>query len=371
MQNPFKFIFNKGTESALGIDIGPSSVKVVQIEKQKGRAVLKTYGALSLGPYAGVEVGRATRLPVEKVAEAINDILREANTTTKRCGLSIPMSSSLVTVIEVPSVDEKELAQMIPLEARKYIPIPVGEVTLDWSIIPRQEVGVSEFEMPTADGAKRQQKTTVLLVAIHNEAISYAQEIVKLTGLEASFFEIEIFSTIRSVLNKEVDPVMILDMGAGSTKIYIIDRGVLRASHIIARGAQDLTLAVSKALSITVDEAEKIKRMKGLTVGLDNEDAMGVMSTTINYTFSEINRVLLNYQKKYNKGISKVILTGGGAVLKGFLEVAKQELQADVVLADPFSKVEAPAFLDKVLKQSGPEFVVSVGLALRRLMEEN
>jgi type IV pilus assembly protein PilM len=371
MQNPFKFIFSRGAESALGIDIGPSSIKVVQIEKQKGRAVLKTYGALALGPYAGVEVGRATRLPVEKVAEAIKDILREANTSTKRCGLSIPMSSSLVTVIEVPSTDPKELAQMIPIEARKYIPIPVGEVSLDWSIIPHQEVGESEFELSNSDGTKRQQKSTVLLVAIHNEAISYAQEIVRLTGLEASFFEIEIFSTIRSVLNKEVDPVMIIDMGAGSTKIYIIDRGVLRASHIIARGAQDLTLAVSKALGITVDEAERMKRMKGLTVGLDNEDAMGVMSTTINYTFSEINRVLLNYQKKYNKNISKAILTGGGAVLKGFLEVARQELQTDVVLADPFAKVEAPAFLDKVLKQSGPEFVVSVGLALRRLMDTN
>ncbi len=123
MRNPFTFLFHKGTESAIGIDIGPSSIKVVQLEKKRGKAVLKTYGALALGPYAGVEVGRATRLGADKVAQAMVDILREANTTTKVCGLSIPMSSSLVTVIEVPTTDPNELASMIPIEARKYIPI--------------------------------------------------------------------------------------------------------------------------------------------------------------------------------------------------------------------------------------------------------
>ncbi len=368
MENPFKFLFHKSTDSAVGIDIGPSSVKVVQLEKKKGRAILKTYGALSLGPYAGVEVGRATRLPPDKVAQAIVDILREANTTTKKCGLSISMSSSLVTVMEIPTVDPKELPQMIPIEARKYIPIPISEVSLDWSIIPQQEVGISEFELGTEREVARP-KTSVLVVAIHNEAIAYAQQIVQLSGVDAGFFEIEIFSTIRSVLDREVDPVMIIDMGSGATKIYIVDRGILRVSHVITQGSQDLTLSVSKALSISVDEAEKIKRAKGLTLGIDNTDAMGVMSTSLNYIFSEVNRVVLNYQKRFNKNISKTVLTGGGAVLKGFAEVARQELQMDVLLADPFSKVEAPAFLEKILKQSGPEFAVSVGLALRRLQD--
>ena len=136
MENPFKKVFGnlfKKTESsAIGVDIGPSSIKIVQLKKQGGKAVLETYGALSLGPYAGIEVGRATRLPPQKIAEAITDLIREANITTKQSGMSIPMSSSLVTVIQVPNVDQKELAQMIPIEARKYIPISISEVTLDW-----------------------------------------------------------------------------------------------------------------------------------------------------------------------------------------------------------------------------------------------
>lgn len=376
MDNPFKNLFKKTEDSVIGVDIGPSSIKVVQLKKKKGRAVLVTYGALALGPYAGIEVGRATHLPPEKISEALIDLLREASVTTKKSGLSIPMSSSLLSIIEVPAADEKQLAQIIPIEARKYIPIPISEVALDWWVIPKEQAGLTSFEpdvpmmgqTPVPGEKKFIEKMQVLLVVIHNDAIANAQEIIKHASLDTSFFEIEIFSTIRAVLDRETDPVMILDMGAGSTKLYIVDRGVLRSSHIITRGSQDLTLAISKSLNMSVEEAESQKRVKGLTI---EDGGNEIMTSTINYIFAETNRVILNYQKKHNKNISKVVLTGGGAGLKGFLEIAKRELQTEVVPADPFAKVEAPAFLDKVLKQAGPEFSVAVGLALRRLQDIN
>ena len=105
MANFLSNLFSREGQSVLGIDIGPSSIKVVQLKKRKGRAVLETYGALALGPYGGTEVGRATHLPPEKIAEALVDLLREAKTSTKKCGLSIPMSSSLLVPIEVPTTD--------------------------------------------------------------------------------------------------------------------------------------------------------------------------------------------------------------------------------------------------------------------------
>ncbi|MEK7645115.1 MAG: type IV pilus assembly protein PilM [Patescibacteria group bacterium] len=360
MDNPFKKLaglFKKGESSVIGVDIGPSSIKVVQLKKQNGKAVLETYGALALGPYAGIEVGRATRLPPQKLAEALLDLLREASVTTKNAGLSIPMSSSLVNVIQVPEVDQKQLAQMIPIEARKYIPISISEVSLDWWVIPKDET-------QEKDG-----KLDVLLVVIHNDALQQARDVIKLSALDTSFFEIEIFSTIRAVLEHEPDPAMIVDLGAGSTKLYIVDRGILRVSHIVTRGSQDFTIALSQSLGITIEEAEVMKREKGLLAGAENSELAGVMTSSINMIFSEANRVLLNYQKKFHKNVAKVVLTGGGAMLKGFAELAQKELQTSVVSADPFTKIQSPAFLEKVLKDAGPEFAVAVGLALRKLQE--
>ena len=96
----------KSSPSVLGVDIGSSSLKVVQLRKTQGSAVLETYGELALGPYGGLEVGQATSLPAEKVAETLRDLMREANVTTTACGVSIPFSHSLLTLIEIPRRDD-------------------------------------------------------------------------------------------------------------------------------------------------------------------------------------------------------------------------------------------------------------------------
>jgi type IV pilus assembly protein PilM len=367
----FKNIFQGDqNKSVLGIDIGPSSVKVVQLKKQKGRAVLETYGELSLGPYAGLEVGRATNLTTEQIAQAVVDVLRESNTTTNICGISIPMGSSLVSFIKLPKVDEKQLAQIIPLEARKYIPIPISEVSLDFQIMPQNETIVSEYQ--NSEQKPEEKTVDVLLVVIHNDAMQKNKDITRIAKLDTQFSEIEIFSSMRAVLESGTATQMIIDFGSGSTKIYIIERGILRTSHMIGRGSQDITLAISKSLGITVEEAEKMKREKGLLKREGNEmDVNEITSLTLDYIFSEINRVILNYQKKTGKNVSKVFLTGGGVMLKGLREKAEASFSVPVVMADPFSKVEYPAFLESVLKQAGPSFAVAIGLALRRLQEMN
>ncbi len=373
MENPLKSIlelFKKSGDSVLGVDIGASSIKIIQLRKKAGRAILETYGELALGPYAGLEVGRATHLPADKLSEALNDVLRESNTTTKKCGLSIPLPSSLVSLIEMPSAPPAQLANMIPLEARKYIPVPVTEVVLDWWIIPQEEQRtVTVTPAGPADPLPTTPKVDVLVVAIHNEAINRYQDIVRKTALDSSFFEIEIFSTMRAVLQEENATAMIFDFGAGSVKLYIIDRGIVRVSHTINRGSQDITLAISRALNITITEAETVKRNFGINYEQGGANINPVVTANLNFIFSEANRVLLNFEKKYNKTINNIILTGGGVNLKGFYELAQKSFSVSVVVADPFSKVEAPAFLDPVLKGAGPEFAVALGVALRRLQE--
>jgi len=378
----FSKFFNQDEVSALGIDIGSSAIKIVQLKKKNGQAVLETYGELALGPYTGLSVGQAVVLAPDKLAQALTDLMKEkeVNITTKKCGISIPFASSLMSVIEMPDVSAKQLAVMVPLEARKYIPVPVSEVMLDWSVIPKSEMrGEDSSEYATtAERATTDQgtgtrtalpKVNVLIVAIHNETVVRYQDIVARSALEAGFFEIEIFSTMRAVLDETLRPVMIMDMGAASTKLYVIERGVIRSSHTINRGSQDITLTISKSLGLSMERAEVMKRQVGVTG--ENKNLTDVVILTLDYIFAEVNNVLLSFEKKYNKTISKVILVGGGAILKGLADLAKNNFKTDVVLADPFSKVNAPAFLENILKETGPEFAVAIGLALRKLAEED
>ena len=371
MENPFKNLFGKKDTSALGIDIGSSSIKVVQLRKKGGKAVLETYGELALGPYAGVEIGQSTSLSTDKIVEALSDLMKEkeVNITTKNCGVAIPFASSLMTVIEMPALSYKQLGAMIPLEARKYIPVPISEVTLDWSIIPKEQKRVDEDEDNKKD-APKMEYADVLLVAIHNETISKYTDIVRKTGLESSFFEIEIFSTMRSVLDQNTAPILILDMGASTTKLYIVERGTVHTSHTINRGSQDVTNTIAKSLGISVHDAELMKR--GIGIELEKEENLkNIVSLVLSYIFSEANQVILNYQRKYDKALSKIVLVGGGSALKGIAELAQANFQIDVVAGNPFMKTETPAFLEKVLRDTGPEFAVAVGLALRKLSEDN
>lgn len=373
MANPFSSLFSgllkKQGGSVLGIDIGSSSIKVVQLRKDKGKAILETYGELSLGPYAGVEIGRATNLSQEKIIEALSDVMKEANVTSKDCGISIPSSASLLSFIHMPVSDKKQLDAMVPIEARKYVPVPISEVSLDYWQIPKEENSYSEFERTPSSDSQKDPGTEILLVVIHNDVLNRLTTIAQSTGLSAAFFEIEIFSSMRSVVEQSLDAELVFDMGAGSTKLYIIDRTVLRSSHTINRGSQEITLALSRSLNIPVGEAEHIKRTIGSSNAPEHKNVREIIELNLDYIFSETNRVISNYQRRYNKNISRIILTGGGSLLKGFLEAARGRFQTEVVLGDPFAKTEAPAFLEPVLKNAGPEFAVAIGIALRRLGE--
>jgi type IV pilus assembly protein PilM len=370
----FGNLFGKPEVSVSGIDIGSSAIKIVQLKKHNGQAVLETYGELALGPYSNATVGQAVSLSGEKISQAIIDLMKEkeVNVTTNKCGISIPFSSSLMSVIEMPQVSPKQLAVMVPLEARKYIPVPVSEVMLDWSVIPKNENRIEEepstLPSQTETLAKPIPKVDVLVVAIHNDTIARYRDIVDKSKLDASFFEIEIFSTMRAVLEDTLLPVMIMDMGAASTKLYIIERGIIEASHTINRGAQDITSTIANSMGISIEKAEIMKRNSGASG--EDKSLKDIIILTLDFIFAEANQALLTFEKKYNKAVSKVILVGGGASLKGLAPLAEANFKTKVEAGNPFGKVVAPAFLENILKETGPEFAVAVGLALRRLSEE-
>jgi type IV pilus assembly protein PilM len=368
LDNIFKGFSQKKGSSVVGIDIGSASIKVVQLKREKGRAVLETYGEIALGPYAGTQIGRSTKLPANKIAEALVDVMREANINTVDSAISIPMRSSMVSIISLPKLQDRQMAEMVPIEARKYIPVPISEVSLDWFVIPKLE---SEDDQIKEIDGKKVPMADVLVVAIHNDVLSDFSAIVAEAKLNTSFFEIEMFSTIRSAIEAEDAPhsILVFDMGASATKTYIVERGIIKESHNISKGSQDITLNIANALNVPIEYAEKMKRNFGQNTPEQDKKIEEIVDLTLSPIFGQTNATIVNYGKRFNKVVTKMILVGGGCLLNGFADRASAKIGVAIHVAEPFSRTQAPAFLQDILKQTGLAFTNAVGLALRKLQE--
>jgi cell division ATPase FtsA len=158
-------------------------------------------------------------------------------------------------------------------------------------------------------------------------------------------------------------------MGAGATKMYIVEQGIIKASHVVNRGSQDITQALAQALSVPLSKAEEIKRTDGLHYEVEGKPISAHIPLHVDYLLSEATKVLLHYQEENHAVVSKVVLTGGGVLLRGFLEKAQEHFDTEVIMGNPFEKIETPAFLEDMFRKAGPEFAVAVGIALRELQE--
>lgn len=373
MQNPFKAIMDKlnlaslashTADVAVGVDIGTSSIKLVELRKKNGRAVLETYSTLALGPYANLDVGATTNLEASVLEKAIADAMREGTISTTNAAFSIPSAASLVFLLDLPpTISEKELPEIVPTEARKYIPVPIAEVMLDYWVIPHKEESFYEENRGQAAPAK----TEVLAAAIHNETLNKYKEIASGSGLTADVFEIEVFSSIRSTFSHELSACLLMDIGASKTKLAVVEYGIVKSFHIVNRGSFDITKTMAESLAIPFAKAEEIKRAVGLTGSGQDRAASDVAKLTIDYIVGETQNTMGAFERKYEKPISKIILTGAGSLLPGLRERIAESFRTEVVYGNPFGKVEVPAFVAGVLKETGPEFAVALGLALRKL----
>src|SRR3990167_6803200 len=207
----------------LGVDIGSSSIKVVQLKKEKERALLETYGELSLARYGDGSVGRSLRLLEVKLVEALQDIIREAQVKATKAIVSIPLKDSFLTTMELPELGEEDLKEAVPYEARKYIPIPLSEVVLDWRVLPPK----NEERQAVSIGTVKRKFQTVLLAAVPKESISKYNTIFNNAGLEVAAFEIEVFSFARAALRRDLGTSLLVDIGASSIKLIIVDGGAV------------------------------------------------------------------------------------------------------------------------------------------------
>jgi type IV pilus assembly protein PilM len=349
-----KFFSNEKVTKVLGVDIGSSSIKVVQLSLKKGIAVLDTFGEISLSVYGDKRIGLPVSLPKEKVTEALEDLMKEAQVDATIAAFAIPLKSTLMFNLKLPkNLKKDELDKIVRVESRKYIPVPISEVQLDWSVLPELRGKIDE------------ENYDILVVAIHKETLNKYSDIAVAARLNLKFLEVETFSTIRSVIRHERNTTAIIDIGSSITKFYIVESGIVRESNIINIGS-------SKMLSEFRGKENKTSlsgEVNGSAARLLRETMIEGKNIPIDLIriISQVKKAIIQYQKKNNKDIPEVVVTGGGSLLKNLIPYVKKELAAEIIEADPFSKVSNPVFLDGPLKEAGPEFSVAVGGALRGL----
>lgn len=356
----FLRLFEKDN-SVLGIDIGTSSLKIVQARREHERAVLETYGQLSTAAYGSKESGRAALLMDEKVVEMIGDVSKEAGVTAKKAIVAIPLRYSFVTMIEMPELSDKELIDAIPFEARRYIPVAISDVILDWWRLPTP---------PDLIDPNKKGKITVLLVALQREIVEKYKHIVESAGFTSVGFEVEVFSAARLLPATIGETRMFVDFGALATKLSIVEAGIVRAVHHVDRASQQLSLALSQSLGIDFERAEKMKHDLGV---VQRPEAAGIRHTItplLDSIFDEADRLRTNYRRKTGVVVEKVVLLGGGSLMPGFVEYAIEKMGIEALLVNPFNQFEYPVFLQTKLKDIAPTFGVAASVALRLLQEE-
>lgn len=343
------------SDGVLGIDIGSSSMKVVELQDKKGVITLSTYGEVQLGPYAGKQIGESVTLTPKQEQEALVDVIRESAVKAKNAVFAMPLSSSFVTNVTIDADADADLAAMVRIEARKVIPASLSEVTLDWA-----EVEATKKEKKETEDNHRD----ILIAAIQNAALERFKVLMQFVGIQQPPTEIECFSAIRSVYKNEEPDIAIIDIGAVSTKLYIARKGLLMRMYRIRAGGAIATKRISEVLEVSFEKAEEMK------FAADKQDAKfadlkRAHNSSYDRAFREFNQVLREYEQKSDTKFAAVYLSGGGALFPGTDSYLKESLGREVILVNPFSKVAYPAFMEDTMREIGPSFAVALGAAMR------
>ncbi|MDP3779468.1 MAG: type IV pilus assembly protein PilM [bacterium] len=350
-------LFSPKSGKVVGIDIGMFSTKVVQLRYESERAVLESYGELLNERYfkgvTGVG-GGFLRYEDSDLVSLIKDVMTESNITSRDVIFSIPAASCFVAKITLPKITPKEVESAVPFEARKYIPIPISEVILDWDIMPGPE-------------GQGQPQTDVLLVALPRQVVEKYKRVGTAAGLNVKALEVETFSLVRSLVGHDQTPQAIVNFGYRTTTLAIVDQGKMRVSHNFDRGSLELTKALERGLNVNFERAEQIKRDIGLGERVEEKEISSIMLPILSALLSQIDRTIDIYNRKAPRKIQKIILTGGGSQLKGLVELTASTFGIEVARGNPFGRIVSPPFMQPILREIGPYFAVSAGLALREI----
>lgn len=340
----------------LGIDIGTTNIKAVELSGSGSEVALENYGVLETFSYLERPNAAIQSNYFKIVEEATTDLLNKLFLTfkprTKKAILSLPTFSSFITVFEIPFQDQKEIERAIPFEAKKYIPIPLEDLEIDWAVISSSQ-------------NEKILKSQILLIAVPKELIARYKKIAKAVNLDVVALELESVALTRALVGQDKSPFLIMDIGSQSSNLSVIDNGYLVSNENLTIAGAEISHTLAKGLGVSQERAEEFKRVKGFNVDQSEAEVVNMMLPIVDYFGNEITRAINIYNGKTNKQIKRVILAGGTANLPGLDGYLSQTLGLNIEKAWPFGKIKYQPFLEPLLKEIGPSLSISVGLAMR------
>jgi len=359
-------MFGFGKNTFLGIDIGVSSIKIVEIKVSGNKPVLSNYAWTNTGDD---KTETQEDYFNDGLAKNLKKLLVAGDFKSQGAFVAIPSVGGLVTLIEFPEMNKADLDQAIKFEAHKYIPTSLEDVVISWDIVSKKSATTSlvkkqadATEPTTPEDAKLQ----VLLVAAPKSKVANYEKLIKNVGLNLNSIEIESFSIIRSLVGNDPGNFVVIDIGARICNIILVEKGTIKVNRNIDAGGRDITKVIARSMNIDEERAERFKA-SGRDI-LGKESAMNFPALEL--ILGETKRVLSAYYK--NEGEQKVdgiILSGGTSGLRGIDKYFAEALKIKTVIGDPFGRIEYDKKLEPKLQDVKARFTVSIGLALRGVEE--
>lgn len=350
-------LFSK-PKSHLGVDIGTSNIKIAQLKPQDGKFVLETYGLVNVSYQI---TNKDNPQAISQTAQTLKTLMRKAGVTTNKVVASLPNSSVFTSVIEMPRIPESELKSAIEFEAKKYVPLPLEEVALSWSVLdPKKEKITRDTNLGSLKNGG-ENKTKVLLTAVPTTVIDNYVKVFEEAGLEPQALEIEALALIRSVVGTDSDLNLVIDIGAKSTTINLVDEGYLRISKNLNVGGDTVTTSIAQSLSVNFSRAEQFKKDFGLSS--QGQQIPQVMRPILDIIKNEAQQ-LIGLVESRGERVSKVVLSGGGSKLPHLTEYFSI-LGKPVTLANPWSQISYPPKLKPVIEPLGLNLAIALGLSMR------
>jgi len=337
----------------IGIDIGSSSVKLVQVKEQKGTFVLQNVGILPLPLEAIVD---NTLMDSSSIVEAIKKLLKSLNIRAKDAACSVSGNSVIIRKISLPAMPPEELEDQIHWEAEQYIPFDINDVNIDFQILASDQNDPSKME--------------VLLVASKKEIINDYLAVFNEAGINLAVVDVDSFAIQNAFeLNYDIgseNVVALINIGASIMNLNIVKNDISLFTRDVQMGGNLYTEEIQKQFSVSNEEAERMK------ISGDSSDQSKLKDTIsrVNETLAmEMRRSLDFYNTTAGEGkINNVFISGGGAKTPMLVEAVQQRLGLPVEILNPFLNIKfnEKEFDQDYLNEIGPLVTVAVGLATRR-----
>ena len=344
-------------KSLVGLDIGSSAVKAVEL-KPVGRGYrVAAYGSEPLPPDSIVD---GAIIDGAAVADAIRRLFDSRGIRTKDVAASLSGNAVIVKKITLPTMTEAELAESIYWEAEQYIPFDIQDVNLDYQVLEGGTNGSGTME--------------VLLVAAKKEKIADYTGVIAQAGRTAVVVDVDAFALQNAYeVNYGMEPgsvIVLLNAGASATNINILSGEQSVFTRDVSIGGNAYTEALQRELSLPYEVADQLKRGE-VVDGVSFEDARPVLRAVTENVMLEIQKTFDFFKATASSDqINRIVVSGGASRAEGFTEILADRFGAPVEAFDPFKRVTFDARkLAGDPSAIAPTVAVAVGLALRRVAD--